>query len=188
VAAALYGIGVRLDEDPLLFFTLRGVRTDDLLTEAIQGATADLLSKAAQKSARSVDDADLSSLFGIELDVPPVFANTSDDEPSIKKETAPLKTRPSTLPQATTREKRPSASQKPVKIPRKTKKYQDEKTLLSKSKKKTVSQPDKAPQSPIEQVESIIVRSANGVDATTIAEKTGIAKIKIYALVQRLKQ
>jgi uncharacterized Zn finger protein len=188
VAAALYGIGARLDEDPLLFFTLRGVRTDDLLTEAIQGATADLLSKAAQKSARSVEDADLSSLFGIELDVPPVFANTSDDEPSIKKETAPLKTRPSTLPQATTREKRPSASQKPVKIPRKTKKYQDEKTLLSKSKKKTVSQTDKAPQSPIEQVESIIVRSANGVDATTIAEKTGIAKIKIYALVQRLKQ
>jgi len=49
VAAALYGIGVRLDEDPLLFFTLRGVRTDDLLTEAIQGATADLLSKASQK-------------------------------------------------------------------------------------------------------------------------------------------
>jgi uncharacterized Zn finger protein len=188
VAAALYGIGVRLDEDPLLFFTLRGVRTDDLLTEAIQGATADLLSKASQKSARSVDDADLSSLFGIELGIPPVFANTSENEPSIKKETAPLKTRPSTLPQATKGEKRQSASQKTVKIPRKTTKYQDGKALPSQSKTKNVSQADKVPQSPIEQVESIIVRSANGVDATTIAEKTGIAKIKIYALVQRLKQ
>ncbi len=188
VAAALYGIGARLDEDPLLFFTLRGVRTDDLLTEALQGATADLLSKASQKSARSVDDADLSSLFGIELGIPPDFANTSENEPSIKKETAVLKTRPSTLPQATKGKKRPSASQKTVTIPRKTAKYQDEKTLPSQSKTKIVSQADKAPQSPIEQVESIIVRSASGVDAATIAEKTGIAKIKIYALVQRLKQ
>jgi len=32
VAAALYGIGARFDEDPRLFFKLRGVKIDDLIT------------------------------------------------------------------------------------------------------------------------------------------------------------
>ncbi|MBI3657783.1 MAG: hypothetical protein HY232_15360, partial [Acidobacteria bacterium] len=35
VAATLYGIGVRLDEDPALFFTLRGVGTSDLITRTV---------------------------------------------------------------------------------------------------------------------------------------------------------
>jgi uncharacterized Zn finger protein len=194
VAAALYGIGARLDEDPLLFFTLRGVRTDDLLTEAIQGATADLLSKAAQKSARSVDDADLSSLFGIDLDSPAVFAKTSDREPNIKETPTPRKASSSARIQATIPaikgKKRSPEPQKTIKGPRKTTKHQVqvEKELPPKSGKKSAARTTKTPMSPIEQVEAIIIRSTNGVDATTLAEKTGIAKFKIYALVQRLKQ
>ncbi|MBA3005816.1 MAG: hypothetical protein KKB91_12495 [Proteobacteria bacterium] len=68
VAAALYGIGARIDDDPTLFFTLRGVRTDELVTEAVHDKTAELLAKAEARSAKILDEDDLSSLFGIDLD------------------------------------------------------------------------------------------------------------------------
>lgn len=72
VAAALYGTGARLDENPALFFTLRWVKVDDLVAGAIQDKTTELLAKAGKKSARRIDGEDLSALFGIELAAPPV--------------------------------------------------------------------------------------------------------------------
>lgn len=73
VAATLYGIGARLDEDPLLFFTMRQADTAELVAEAVKDKTGELLARAASKSARVLDDADLSSLFGIDLDGAPDF-------------------------------------------------------------------------------------------------------------------
>jgi uncharacterized Zn finger protein len=67
VAASLYGVGARLDEDPSLFFSLRGVDTSDLISRTIVSGTERLLSKAGKKSARIISDADLSAVFGIEL-------------------------------------------------------------------------------------------------------------------------
>ena len=81
VAATLYGIGARLDEDPLLFFTLRQADTESLVTAAIQETTGDLLARAATKSSRVIDDADLSGLFGIDMDLKPDFAVT-DKQPA----------------------------------------------------------------------------------------------------------
>jgi uncharacterized Zn finger protein len=74
VAATLYGIGARLDEDPLLFFTLRQVDTEELVARAVQEKTGDLLARAKQKSSKVLDDADLSGLFGIDMDGMPDFA------------------------------------------------------------------------------------------------------------------
>jgi uncharacterized Zn finger protein len=68
VAATLYGVGARLDDDPSLFFTLRKVRVDDLVHEALQSKTEKLLKKASVKSSRVMDDSDLSSVFGIEME------------------------------------------------------------------------------------------------------------------------
>ncbi len=68
VAAALYGIGARLDEQPGLFFTLRQVEVDELITQTVQGATQTLLKKAGAKSSRVMEDVDLADVFGIELD------------------------------------------------------------------------------------------------------------------------
>lgn len=68
VAATLYGIGTRLDEEPGLFFTMRGVEVDELVSQAVRDTTAELLGKAEKKSARIIEDADLSSVFGIELE------------------------------------------------------------------------------------------------------------------------
>ncbi len=67
VAATLYGVGARLDEDPSLFFTLRGVATDELVRRTVSNKAEDLLKKASKKSDRIIPDADLSSVFGIDL-------------------------------------------------------------------------------------------------------------------------
>jgi uncharacterized Zn finger protein len=65
VAAALYGVGVRLEEKPELFFELRGVDH----TELVGGAAAAVPRLATSaKSRKVVKDVDLSALFGIELD------------------------------------------------------------------------------------------------------------------------
>jgi uncharacterized Zn finger protein len=64
VAAALYGVGARLDEKPQLLFVLRGVDENEL----IAGAGTDLLlSKAAPYGAKVLDHGDVAALFGLEM-------------------------------------------------------------------------------------------------------------------------
>jgi len=67
VAATLYGVGARLDEDAMLLFTLRGMNTDDLVSRTVTAGAEKLLEKAAKKSSRIIEDADLTELFGIDL-------------------------------------------------------------------------------------------------------------------------
>ena len=68
VAAVLYGIGVRLDENPLYFFEIRGVNTEKFVANVIGGKVDKMLSKANNKSRRIIDDEDLSNMFGLKLD------------------------------------------------------------------------------------------------------------------------
>lgn len=68
VAAVLYGIGARLDEDPTLFFTLRAVDVHDLISQAIQNKTQTMLGKSGVKSRRILEDADIGAMFGLELE------------------------------------------------------------------------------------------------------------------------
>ncbi len=67
IAAALYGIGSRLDDDPSLFFTLRKVKLDDLISDVVKGKSKTMLSKAKKKSSRVIDDSDISEMFGIDM-------------------------------------------------------------------------------------------------------------------------
>jgi len=92
VAATLYGIGARLDEDPLLFFKLRQADTEELVARAVQGKTDELLTKAKNKSAKVIDDADLSGIFGIDLDVNPDFAVPKRAKSTANKTPRPNKT------------------------------------------------------------------------------------------------
>jgi uncharacterized Zn finger protein len=64
VAAVLYGVGARLDQQPELIFGLRRVDAKDLVTQAGAG-----LSKAKQGPApgRVLHDALLGDVFGIEM-------------------------------------------------------------------------------------------------------------------------
>src|SRR4030088_385677 len=67
VAAALYGVGARLDENPQLLFVLRGVDENELLAGAGEGMS---LSKAAPSAANVLDDSDVAALFGLEMAEP----------------------------------------------------------------------------------------------------------------------
>ncbi len=65
LAAVLYGVGHRLDSEPDLFFRLRGVNQQDLITEALSAQSVDTALGLDQESA--IDSGDLESIFGIDL-------------------------------------------------------------------------------------------------------------------------
>jgi len=68
VAASLYGVGARLDEDPALFFTLRQAEIDDLVTQAVQSKASSIIEKVTTGSSRVIADDKLSDLFGLDMD------------------------------------------------------------------------------------------------------------------------
>ena len=68
VAATLYGVGARLDEDPGLFFTLRQAAVDDLVSQAVQNKAKSILKKSTPKKSKVIADDQLSDLFGLEMD------------------------------------------------------------------------------------------------------------------------
>ena len=65
VAVALYGVGVRVDENPFLFFALRGINIDRFIDVTITNKTEQMLENAKQPSSRIIEDADVSALFGL---------------------------------------------------------------------------------------------------------------------------
>ncbi|WP_020587898.1 SWIM zinc finger family protein [Desulfobacter curvatus] len=71
VAAVLYGIGARLDQDPGLFFVLRKAKVNDLVAETVKETKKDLLIRSGKKSSRIIDQEsqNLSDMFGIDLDM-----------------------------------------------------------------------------------------------------------------------
>ena len=75
VAAALYGVGARLDDDPALFFTLRQAEVDDLISQAVQSKTSSIIGKITTGNSKIIADDKLSDLFGLDMDdLPPVKA------------------------------------------------------------------------------------------------------------------
>lgn len=65
VAAALYGVGARLDEDPTLFFSLRGIDTGRFVDVVIANRVETMLSNVNRPSDRILRDTDLTELFGV---------------------------------------------------------------------------------------------------------------------------
>jgi uncharacterized Zn finger protein len=68
IAATLYGVAVRLDEEPALFFTLRNVEIQELISKAIEAEKKDMLKKAKKKTSRIIEDSNLGELFGIDME------------------------------------------------------------------------------------------------------------------------
>ena len=81
VAAVLYGIGARLDEQPELLFKLRKVDEKDLIAKAGKGVP---LSKKGPADDRVLAAGSLSELFGLEL-------GTGDDSPTLETTTPSVK-------------------------------------------------------------------------------------------------
>ena len=65
VAAVLYGVGARLDQQPELLFSLRRVHAKDLVAQA--GAALPKMSKTPT-AGKVLDNASLGDVFGIEMD------------------------------------------------------------------------------------------------------------------------
>jgi uncharacterized Zn finger protein len=64
VAAALYGVGARLDSRPELLFVLRGVDQNELLSAA---GPEMALNAAAPAARKLLNDGDVAALFGLEM-------------------------------------------------------------------------------------------------------------------------
>lgn len=73
VAAVLYGIGTRLDEQPELVFELRAVDERKLIAAAAKGRTLVTKPPAA---AKVLDGGDLNALFGLEMEHDPTPMST----------------------------------------------------------------------------------------------------------------
>ena len=78
-AAAMYGVGVRLDHAPEMLFTLRRVSLDELLASAVTAVPA------TPAAGRVLATGGLASLFGIELVDTAAAAASPDAAPSSPK-------------------------------------------------------------------------------------------------------
>ena len=193
VAATLYGIGTRLDDDAGLFFKLRKVKIDDLIQETLKDQSYKLLEKAEKMGPGKIAESDLSGMFGIDmeenldLDLPETTekvsgtgetsrkaakkskAETAKRKPAIK---TPAKKKASQLSSKTSASKKhvkPAASKPPAKTPVK----------KSVAKRKIAERTDTA------QILDTIKRSKRGLNVATLQQKTGFDEKKIRNVIYK---
>ena len=65
-SAILYGIGVRIDRDPLLLFEIRGIDVDKFIWRVVSGRVEKMLENADKDSDRILKDIDLVAKFGVD--------------------------------------------------------------------------------------------------------------------------
>ena len=65
VAAVLYGIGARFDDDPLLFFELRGIDVERFIDVTLANRVESMLENADASSERIITGGDWEKLFGV---------------------------------------------------------------------------------------------------------------------------
>lgn len=193
VAATLYGIGARLDEDPGLFFKLRKVKVDDVIQQTVKDQSDKLLKKAEKASARTIAESDLSGMFGIDME-----ENIDFDSPKTAKKVSGAGKTP---PKAAKRTKAKASKRKPgikTNTKKKTSRTSLEKSGLKKGSKpaaakaraKTPAKKDPAKKktqglTDTAKVLAIIKRSKKGVDVATLRQKTGVDEKKIRNVIYK---
>jgi uncharacterized Zn finger protein len=65
VAAVLYGIGARLDQNPMLFFELRDLNGQELIKKSMETKLESMLKNAGKTSNREIATEDISDIFGL---------------------------------------------------------------------------------------------------------------------------
>jgi len=165
VAATLYGVGARLDEDPALFFTLRSVEMQELVSRAVQDRTDAIISAKAQVGDRVIADDQLADLFGIEFD------EVAPEKKEHSGKTAPRK--------------RSSTSKKS--IPKKSIRKQRKKQAARNRTPEDVLPGGYG--SPANLVFGCIMESSpEGISVQDLAEITAIPKTKLYSILHGLKK
>lgn len=108
IAAVLYGIGARLDEQPELLFTLRQVDAKALVSQA---ATLPAKTRKAPAGSKLLDAGDLADVFGIEIDTAP--AAPTANKPAARRRKPPT----AASAPASKKPTRAAASNKPTAAP-----------------------------------------------------------------------
>jgi len=193
VAATLYGIGTRLDDDAGLFFKLRKVKIDDLIQQTLKDQSYKLLEKAEKMSSGKIAESDLSGMFGIDmeetmdLDLPAAVKKVSGAGKKSRKASKAAKTGSAgKKPTAKTPAKKKGGPKSPSKSGSKKRsqtaatKAQPRKTTgKAPVKKKSAVLSDSA------QVLKIINRSRKGIDVATLRLKTGFDEKKIRNIIYK---
>lgn len=65
VAAVLYGVGARLDVNPMLFFELRALDGQELVRKSMEKKLESMMKNAGKKSKREIAERDISNIFGL---------------------------------------------------------------------------------------------------------------------------
>jgi uncharacterized Zn finger protein len=65
VSAVLYGVGARLDSNPMLFFDLRDIDSMELIQKSMEKKLDSMLQNAGKKSDRQIAEDDVFDIFGI---------------------------------------------------------------------------------------------------------------------------
>lgn len=65
VAAALYGVGIRFDENPFLFFELRGIDVDKFIDVTLKSSAEEMLDNATNITDRMINDDEINEIFGV---------------------------------------------------------------------------------------------------------------------------
>ena len=65
VVAAMYGIGVRFDENPFFFFHLRGIDIDRFIDVMLENKVESMLQNADVDTERILHETDFTGLFGV---------------------------------------------------------------------------------------------------------------------------
>lgn len=65
VAAVLYGVGARLDVNPMLFFELRALDGQELVRKSMEQKLESMMKNAGKKSKREIADKDIANIFGL---------------------------------------------------------------------------------------------------------------------------
>ena len=155
VAAVLYGVGARLDHEPELLFTLRGVQPAELIAAAVTDAPT-----TRQSGRRRLLSDDVSSVFGIELDAggesegdtAPRRArrpekSVTNKTPTKKSTTKKKKKKKTTTTRRTAARKKPASQAKATKTSPSTESARDKKSTTRKTQASTkarVSSADRA--------------------------------------------
>lgn len=188
VAAALYGIGARLDQDPMLFFALRHVDVNELVTRAVKDKTRKLLDKAEKKSARVIQDADLGDMFGITIDEPVAPFEKKPGKQARRKKTLSKAASRSADPENRAAVNQSSASgRKPA---GKTRKPVDNVSQKATAKTRQIeaSSPLPSPVKPADIIEGIINKSRKGVNFAALEKQSGLPRMQIRNIIYQLKQ
>lgn len=163
IAAVLYGVGARLDQQPELLFNLRGVDPKDLVSQASAGLPK---SKTGVATGKVLDDAMLADVFGLDMDdaVPPIKSAGSKNKVPVTK---PAKTAVKKV------EKKPT-----------TKIIKSAKPPLTKNSKRSAANQKVAPLTASKPANQI-VQSKQTIPTKTIADPKKAAPAKNKVLVKK---